>query len=85
MDRPYRYEGTEPLQISAQTVFDTVKSIVNSGEEQAFIAKCNEQGAFVTLEPQFVNLVKDYLFENKALNAMEIVRDLVRSARCTRG
>jgi hypothetical protein len=85
MDRPYRYEGADPLQVSAQSVFDTVKSIVSSGEEQAFIAKCNEQGAFVTIEPQFVNLVKDYLFENKALNTIEIVRELVRSNRCQPG
>jgi hypothetical protein len=85
MDRVYHAEGTEPLQISAQTVFDTVKAIVSSGHEQAFIAKCNEVDAFVSVEPRFVNLVKDYLFENKSLNTMDIARDLVRSARCQRG
>ena len=65
MKRPYQYQGSEPLQISAETVFDTVKSIIEAGHEREFIAKCDKDGAYITIEPQFVNLVKDYLFEER--------------------
>ncbi|SDJ99851.1 hypothetical protein SAMN05216338_10793 [Bradyrhizobium sp. Rc2d] len=85
MDRPYRYQGSDPLHVSAEAVFDAVKAIVSSGQEQAFIAKCNEVGAFVSVEPQFINLVKDFIFENKSISSIETARELLRSARCSRG
>jgi hypothetical protein len=85
MERPYRYQGSDPLQVSAEAVFDAVKAILNAGEEQAFIAKCNEMGAFVSVEPQIVNLVKDFMFENKSISSLDTARELLRSARCSRG
>jgi hypothetical protein len=82
MEPPFLYKGTESLKVSAETVFATVKSIVESGEEAEFLRVCKEQGAAVTVAPEFINLVKTYLFERGAHKFSAMAQGIVKSATC---
>jgi hypothetical protein len=82
MEAPFLYKGKEALNVSADAVFATVKSIVEAGREEEFLKVCKERGAVVTVAPVFVNLVKSYLFETGIHKMSLRARSVVDSNQC---
>jgi hypothetical protein len=82
MEPPFLYKGKKSLKVSADTVFATVKSIIEAGEEEAFLTLCKEEDATLTVPPKVVNLAKRFLFEKRAHRRSAMARSVVDSARC---
>jgi hypothetical protein len=82
MQPPFLYKGKRRLKVSAETVFATVKSIVDAGEEERFLRLCKRKKAGVLVDPELINLVKTYLFKGGVHKKSMTARDVVSSARC---
>jgi hypothetical protein len=82
MEKPFLYRGSEPLEISAEVVFDVVKTIIASGQEINFIREANERKATITASPEVVNLIKNYLFDKAVFKTEASAKAIINSARC---
>jgi len=84
MDAPFLYKGKKPLKVSAETVFSTVKAIIEAGQEESFLRACREKKDCVSIEAKFINLVKMQLFENRLHRESAMASAVVRSpgGRC---
>jgi hypothetical protein len=82
MQPPFHYKGTEPLKISAETLFAIVKSVISSGREEDFLRRCRDEDVTVMAAPRVVNLVKDYFFDNGVHKESLTAREIVNSDRC---
>lgn len=76
------YEGSEPLKIKARTIFEAVKSIQEAGQEEEFLAKCDELDARVLVEADHINLVKTFVFEGGIYELRSGARRIIDSDRC---
>ncbi len=63
METPSFYTEKNPLRVSVSTIFLTVKTIIDSGKEAAFLEICAQKNAGVMVEAELINLVKSYLFD----------------------
>ena len=62
MIKPVLAPKDVPLKISAAIVFQAVKSILQAGKEQEFLAEADKHQSTVVASPEVVNLVKSFLF-----------------------
>ena len=84
MDAPFLYSETDPLRVSAQLVFSIVKTIIEARQEEEFLRVCQERNATVAVDPDFVNLVKTYLFDKRVHTDSQFARKVIASpgGRC---
>jgi hypothetical protein len=60
------YKGKRPVAVTMEILFKTVKSVLATGNEEAFLAQCRENGLTIAAGADVVNAVKTHLFEHKA-------------------
>lgn len=82
MEPPFLYKDKEPLKIRAEVIFSAVKAIIAAGEEEKFLVLCREKDMRMTAEPELVNLVKSYLFDNGVHKNDLMAHQIVTSAQC---
>jgi hypothetical protein len=70
-----------PVEASFEVVFKTVKSIIEAGpDKQAeFLRNASEANATVTIKPDHVNLVKEFLFNEELHVTSAHARSVVES------
>jgi hypothetical protein len=75
----------EPLPISIGTIFDTVKTIVDSGHENDFLAECDKRSFAIVVNQEIINFVKEYLLDRDVHKGMapfnKIARDVIISPK----
>jgi hypothetical protein len=57
------YEGKKPVPVTAATLFNVVKAIMQAGKEADFLEKAKDLK--LQASPEVVNFTKTYLFNNK--------------------
>ncbi|MQX45941.1 hypothetical protein CN184_25085 [Sinorhizobium medicae] len=75
------YKGTAPVAVTLDTVINAVKALVEIGKDREFAELCERQGMKVVAQPELVNALKRFLFDNKAHETNDAAMVLVRSPR----
>lgn len=77
MTTPNYMKGRSNVKIPLHSVMDVIKMIHDLGHGNQFRQAAVNQGAFVTLHPQTVNFVKDYLANNNLHQQSAVASDVV--------
>lgn len=59
--RPTYLTGEDPINVDLHVVAQVMKLIANHEQTSAFCAEARKRGAFVTVSPQTINFVKDFI------------------------
>ncbi|MCC0036364.1 MAG: hypothetical protein H6887_14015 [Hoeflea sp.] len=84
MKEPFLYEGLNPIDVTADTVFEIVKTIIANGKEQEFRESCREKNISIQASAELVNLVKTQLFASRRLHKSIFSDEVIRSDTCPR-
>lgn len=68
--------------VSAAAIFQTVKSIIEEGNEEEFLRHAKEKGAFAVVDPKYVDVVKDYLIKTRTARRSAAAKSVVDSDTC---
>ena len=77
--------ATGPLRISASTIVDAIKTIIDAGKQAEFLAECQKNDIGIVIEADVINFVKGFLLDhdvhkgNQAFNLT--ARDVIISPR----
>lgn len=61
---PKYFEEPGPFDIPIASIFAAVKSVIELGDEKAFIKVCEERKLTVSASAEVINLTKEHLFEH---------------------
>lgn len=53
-----------PLRISAKTIVDAVKTVLDSGKLAEFLAECQDKDIGIVVEAEVINFVKTFLLDH---------------------
>jgi hypothetical protein len=53
-----------PLRISARTIVDAVKTVLDSGKLTEFLAECQQKDIGIVVEADVINFVKGFLLDH---------------------
>lgn len=67
MEPLYLVEGDKRLTLSAEFLFETVKTLIEAGAEETFIAACRERSMTVDVPPELFELVTRSLADNPSV------------------
>ena len=76
MDTPSRMKGTKPIKIHVHSVMEILDAIHELGHTEQFRQAAKEQGAYLSVHPQTVNFVKDYLAANDLHTKHAVARNI---------
>lgn len=56
--------ATAPIRVSANTIFDAIKTIVDAGKQAEFLAECQQKDIGIVIEADVINFVKSFLLDH---------------------
>jgi len=77
MASPNYMRGRGSIKVPVHSVMDVLKEIDGLGHSDKFRQAAANNGAFVTLHPQTVNFIKDYLANNNLHQRSSVASDVV--------
>jgi hypothetical protein len=70
-------KGRRPIKVALHSVIDVLRTIDKLGHSEKFRQAAEKTGAFVTIHPNAVNFVKDYLVDNNLHEQSKVADDIV--------
>ena len=77
MTKPNYLKGKKPLKLHLHSVVDILHDIHTQGHSEQFKAAAEKAGAVLSVHPQTVNFVKDYLADNQLDANSELAANVV--------
>jgi hypothetical protein len=65
MAHPSHLKGTAPIKVPLHSVIDILSDLQKLGHSDGLRQMAQDKNAFVTIHPETVNMVKDYMLANK--------------------
>ena len=82
MEKPYLYTGDAPIEWTFSQVCELIKTMEEIGCLNDLVAEADRGKMFVSLPPNSVNFVKDFLFQRGLHKKSQKARDVIASASC---
>lgn len=79
MVAPNRMKGQNPLKIPVHSVIDILGAIHELGHSESFKKAAKDKGAFMTVHPETINFVKDYLADNDLHTKSDVAAKVVNA------
>jgi hypothetical protein len=79
MVTPSYMKGKKPLKIPVHSVMDVLGAIGDLGHSGQFRQAAKQKGAFMTVHPDTVNFVKDYLAQNNLHTKSDVASQVVNA------
>jgi hypothetical protein len=77
MAAPNYMKGRKGIKVPVHSVMDVIKTLQDLGHGDKFRQAAADQGAYVTLHPQTVNFVKNYMADNNLHEQNAVASDVV--------
>jgi hypothetical protein len=85
MKKPFLYSGDAPIEWTFGQVSDLIKGLEEMGCLNDVVAEADRQKLFLSLPPNSVNFVKEFLFERGLHKTSQRAREIIASAACGGG
>jgi hypothetical protein len=82
MKKPFLYTGEAPIEWTFSQVCDLVKSLEEMGCLSDLAAEADREKLVVSLPPNSVNFVKEFMFQRRLHKTSHKARDVLASAAC---